>query len=103
MGCWKGAPSRQRLEGAYGLGGATPQCFGRGSGFGVDAWGRAQGPWEPFSKGCLEKGLLVNVIGDKVLRLLPPLIVSDEEIDEALRLFELVCEECASECQDSAS
>jgi predicted acetylornithine/succinylornithine family transaminase len=33
---------------------------------------------------ALERGLLVTTAGERVLRLLPPLIVSDDEIDEAL-------------------
>lgn len=36
---------------------------------------------------CRERGLLLNAIGDSVLRLLPPLIVSDEEIDEAVGII----------------
>lgn len=45
---------------------------------------------------CREKGLLVNVIGGKVLRMLPPLNVQDEEVDEALSVLEEVFEESAS-------
>jgi acetylornithine aminotransferase len=30
---------------------------------------------------ALEKGLLINVTADKVVRLLPPLIISDEQVD----------------------
>jgi acetylornithine/N-succinyldiaminopimelate aminotransferase len=34
-----------------------------------------------------ELGLLVNAVGDRVLRLAPPLTVSDEEIDRAADLL----------------
>lgn len=94
----------QRLwKGLKGLAERHPKVLGEVRGLGLMLGVELKVPGSRFLNGCLEKGLLVNVIGDKVLRLLPPLTVSDEEIDEALRLLELVCEECASECQDSAS
>ncbi len=34
---------------------------------------------------ALEQGLLINVTADKVVRLLPPLILSDDEADEIVR------------------
>lgn len=58
-------------------------------------------PGDRVYQGCLDRGLLVNVIGNKVLRLLPPLIVSDEEIRKAVGILEEVFEECASRCQSS--
>ncbi len=36
---------------------------------------------------CLEKGLLINCTAGKVLRFLPPLIVTKKEIDEAIKIF----------------
>jgi acetylornithine aminotransferase len=36
---------------------------------------------------ALEKGLLINVTADTVVRLLPPLIISDEQIDELSQLL----------------
>lgn len=50
----------------------------------------------PILQRCMEKGLIVNVIGGKVLRLLPPLTVTDEEIDEALSVLSEVFKECAA-------
>lgn len=44
---------------------------------------------------CMEKGLLVNVIQEQVLRLLPPLTVKDEEIGEALQVLDDVFKESA--------
>lgn len=38
---------------------------------------------------ALEKGILINVTVDKVIRLLPPLIISDEEADQ---ICDMVCE-----------
>ena len=41
---------------------------------------------------CLKKGLIIGTAGEKVLRFLPPLIVSKEEIDEAGEILEGVFE-----------
>jgi predicted acetylornithine/succinylornithine family transaminase len=38
-------------------------------------------------KRCLEKGLIINCTMDRVLRLLPPLIITQEEVDRALDIF----------------
>jgi acetylornithine/N-succinyldiaminopimelate aminotransferase len=38
-----------------------------------------------------DAGLLTVTAGDNVLRLLPPLIVGEAEIDEALGAIETVC------------
>jgi acetylornithine/succinyldiaminopimelate/putrescine aminotransferase len=35
-------------------------------------------------KECLSKGLLINCVGDKVLRFIPALIVTEKEVDEML-------------------
>jgi acetylornithine/N-succinyldiaminopimelate aminotransferase len=48
-----------------------------------------------FNKTCFERGLLAVPAGDGVLRLLPPLIVSDAEIDEALALLDQAASEFA--------
>ncbi len=46
-----------------------------------------------FTKTCLAHGLLVVPAADNVVRLLPPLIVSDAEIDEAVALLEAAARE----------
>jgi len=48
-----------------------------------------------FNRTCFERGLLAVPAGDGVLRLLPPLIVSDAEIDEALALLDQAASEFA--------
>ncbi|MBI5453962.1 MAG: aminotransferase class III-fold pyridoxal phosphate-dependent enzyme, partial [Deltaproteobacteria bacterium] len=35
-------------------------------------------------KDCLERGLLINCVGDKTLRFIPALIVGEKEIDEMI-------------------
>ncbi|MDW7651918.1 MAG: aspartate aminotransferase family protein [Bacillota bacterium] len=42
------------------------------------------------AKLCQEKGLLINCIGGKTLRFLPPLIVDEEHIDTALTVLQTV-------------
>ena len=37
--------------------------------------------------GCLERHLLVTAIGDSVIRLVPPLIITEEDCDEACRII----------------
>lgn len=49
----------------------------------------------PLAAAALERGLLVNVIGDRVLRLLPPLNVSQAEMDQALRIIEAAVQSIA--------
>ncbi len=41
---------------------------------------------------CERKGLLIGTAGEKTLRFLPPLIISQEEIDEGMRIFQEVLE-----------
>jgi len=42
---------------------------------------------------ALEKGLLINCTANTVLRFLPPLIVTREEIDEALNILDSILQE----------
>ncbi len=42
---------------------------------------------------CFERGVLVNDIGDDIVRLLPPLIITDEEIDRAVDVIKEVSDE----------
>ena len=44
----------------------------------------------PAQRGCQEKGLLVNAIGERILRFLPPLNVTGEELEQALAILEEV-------------
>jgi acetylornithine/N-succinyldiaminopimelate aminotransferase len=40
-----------------------------------------------FVKKALEKGVVINNTSEKTVRLLPPLTISEEEVDHALRVF----------------
>jgi len=41
---------------------------------------------------CMEKGLLINSTGGKTLRFVPPLIISDEDVDQAMKILDEVME-----------
>lgn len=100
----RAAAAGERLrQGLVALSRRHPGVFGEVRGLGLMLGVELHVAGSEFVAACTRHGLLVNVIGDKVLRLLPPLIVTDSEIDEALRLLELACEECASACPSSAS
>jgi acetylornithine/succinyldiaminopimelate/putrescine aminotransferase len=38
---------------------------------------------KPFQQACLEAGLIVNAVDDHSIRLVPPLIITADEIDRA--------------------
>jgi acetylornithine/N-succinyldiaminopimelate aminotransferase len=42
---------------------------------------------------CIEKGLLVLTAGENVVRLLPPLVIGDEEIDRGLEILRKVLDD----------
>ena len=48
------------------------------------------GDGTPMVDACRERGLLINCTQGNVLRFLPPLIVSREEIDQAIRILDAV-------------
>lgn len=45
------------------------------------------GPGAPVVASCMRQGLLVNCTADRVLRFLPPLVVTREEVDEMLEIL----------------
>jgi acetylornithine/succinyldiaminopimelate/putrescine aminotransferase len=47
-------------------------------------------PGTDFSTAMREEGVLVNCTSETVLRFLPPLIVSEPEIDRAVEILDLV-------------
>ena len=44
-------------------------------------------PAKPIVMKCLEKGLLMNAVQERTLRLLPPLTVKKKEMKEALTIL----------------
>ncbi|MEW6620744.1 MAG: aspartate aminotransferase family protein [bacterium] len=47
-------------------------------------------PGQPIVSTCLEQGLIINCTVEKVLRLLPPLIVTKQDVDEAVKILDKV-------------
>jgi acetylornithine/N-succinyldiaminopimelate aminotransferase len=50
-------------------------------------------PGAPLVAKCLEKGLRINCTHDTVIRFMPPMIVTKEQIDEAVNTFDSVLSE----------
>jgi 4-aminobutyrate aminotransferase-like enzyme len=36
---------------------------------------------------CMERGLIVNAIGDSIIRFLPPLTIGESDVDEAISIL----------------
>ena len=45
---------------------------------------------QPVVDACLAEGLLVSVTAERVLRLVPPLIITRHEIDDAVAIIDRV-------------
>jgi acetylornithine/N-succinyldiaminopimelate aminotransferase len=52
-------------------------------------------PAKPFLDKCLDKGLIINVVQENILRILPPLTVKKKHIDEAVAILTQTLEELA--------
>lgn len=50
-------------------------------------------PSRPIAELCLEKGLIVNATGDTVIRIMPPLTISTQYLNEGLDILESVLAE----------
>jgi acetylornithine/N-succinyldiaminopimelate aminotransferase len=53
-------------------------------------------PGSEIVRKALEKGLLINVAQDRVLRFVPPLIVEKQEIDEMIAILKTILSEVPS-------
>ncbi len=73
----------KRLEDGLGALPAVEEVRGAGLLVGCDL----DRPAGPVATACLEAGLVVGTAGEKVLRLTPPLIVGDAEVDRALAIL----------------
>lgn len=75
---------RQRLQSVADETGVITEIRGYGLMVGVELDG-VDAPH--VMAACQERGLLVNAIGDSVVRLLPPLVVTDGEVDRAVDII----------------
>ena len=83
-----GLKLKQKLAG---LRDAHPTIVAEVRGEGLMLGLRTHVPNGDFAVAAREEKLLVIPAGDNVVRLLPPLIVGDEEIDEALKRLDAAC------------
>jgi acetylornithine/N-succinyldiaminopimelate aminotransferase len=85
------APERAAMAGrrlAEGVGGLGPVAEVRGSGLLLGAVLEAGAPpAKDIVKDALSAGLVLNAPADDVIRLAPPLVVADEEIDQAVGIL----------------
>lgn len=44
-------------------------------------------PGAPIVKACMEKGLLINCTSDTILRFIPPLIATEKDVDEMIKIL----------------
>jgi acetylornithine/succinyldiaminopimelate/putrescine aminotransferase len=75
-----GARLREGLEGIDGIG----EVRGRGLMIGARLEGADAGD---VAARALDEGLIVNPIGSETLRFLPPLVIGEGEVDEALEIL----------------
>jgi acetylornithine/N-succinyldiaminopimelate aminotransferase len=54
------------------------------------------GPGSAIVAKCLEKGLRINCTHDTVIRFMPPMVVTAEQIDQAIDIFDSVLSDAAS-------
>jgi acetylornithine aminotransferase len=50
----------------------------------------------PVVAKCMEMGILINCIQDNILRFIPPLVISKDEIDELVECLDTILTEAAS-------
>ncbi|MGD9042622.1 MAG: acetylornithine transaminase [Desulfobacterales bacterium] len=50
----------------------------------------------PLVNRCMEKGFLINCIQDNILRFIPPLVISNSEIDELVECLDTILAEASS-------
>lgn len=68
-----------------------PRVLREARGLGLMQGLKTAGSNVAFEAACVAHGLIVLVAADSMVRLIPPLIVSDDDIDEALRLLDEAC------------
>ena len=84
-----GLDMRQRLaELADGIRRVIEEVRGEGLMIGL----KLRVPPADFAEAALEQKLLTIPAGDNVVRVLPPLVVTDEELDEGVRRLDAACE-----------
>jgi acetylornithine/succinyldiaminopimelate/putrescine aminotransferase len=80
-----GESLKARLNGLVGRGGKVTEVRGLGLMLGLELG-------EPIGKTvfdrCLEAGLVINNVGDTILRLIPPVVLTQKQADEGVAILE---------------
>jgi acetylornithine/N-succinyldiaminopimelate aminotransferase len=84
-----GSYFRERLERLKTTHATCREVRGRGLMIGVEL----DQPGAPIVDRCLSKGVLINCVQDRVLRFLPPLTVTNEEVDQVVTILDDVLAE----------
>jgi acetylornithine/N-succinyldiaminopimelate aminotransferase len=85
---------RRLWEGLAGLVGDYPSVFEDVRGSGLLLGLKCVIPQAEIQAACREEGLLALTAGDNVLRLAPPLVITERECDEALAMMRRAAERC---------
>jgi acetylornithine/succinyldiaminopimelate/putrescine aminotransferase len=88
----RGAQLRNGLEALA----ARHACIKEVRGLGLILGAVLDRPGQPVADRCRETGLLINCTADRVLRFLPPLVVTAAEVDEALGVLDRALSAVAS-------
>ena len=89
----KGSYIMDQIKGWTDLGALIKEVRGQGLMIGVELIPEGLGP--KIVEACMRKGLLINCIHGMVLRMVPPLVISREEIHQALAILREVMTDIA--------
>jgi acetylornithine/N-succinyldiaminopimelate aminotransferase len=94
-----GRASTRLMSGLEGLVARYPAIFSeiRGQGLMIGLKCREDGANGAMVKALIASGLLTVPAGDNIVRLLPPLVIEDSHVDEALAIFDTVCRDITAE------
>ena len=79
-----------------------PTVFEEHRGAGLLQGLKCVGPVGTVQEACTAEGLMTITAGDNTLRIAPPLVVTDADIAEGLRLMRRAAEVCAGESKAAA-
>ena len=80
-----------------------PTVFADARGMGLLRGLKCAMPQGDVQRACVAEGLLAITAGDNVLRLAPPLVVTDQDIDEAMVMLRRAASRCAATVSQAAA
>jgi len=85
--------ARSLRQGLERIAGKYPELVVEVRGRGLMLGMELREPCRPLVEACMAKGVLVNCTVDKVVRLVPPLVITLEDVEEALEVMEQCMQE----------